>query len=159
MTTLSVKAQPAPAATGPMGQIGSGQIGSGPQSANPHPPIDPQVAALSQLLRVEAEARQAPTEAALAHLIANETRGLVRARQAFVIRKSSSRSYRVQTVSSLALVDRNTPMIQWIERLMLGLGRDKGTSGIVEFVLPAYADATDTMTTTYPFPNLLWVPL
>ena len=33
--------------------------------------IDPQVAALSQLLRIEAEARQTESEAELSHLIAN----------------------------------------------------------------------------------------
>ena len=154
MTTASVKSKPAPTIAGPTAQVGAGS-----QSANPHPVIDPQVAALSQLLRVEAEARQAPTEAALSHLIANETRGLARARQAFVIRQASSRAFKVQTVSSLATVDHNAPVIQWVQRLMLGLRRDKGTSDIAEFALPAYADAADSTTNSYPFPNFLWVPL
>ena len=155
MTTTRPRMAPPMPAT-PAEQSITGSETSRPQ---PQAVIDPQVAALAALLRIEADVRRTPTEAALAHLIANEIRGLVRARQAFVARKVSARSFKVQTASSLATVDRNSPLIQWVERLLRGLALAQGTTGIVEFVLPAYADATDSMTTTYPFPNLLWVPL
>ena len=141
----------------PQPQVGQSS-GTAPP-VNQYPAIDPQIAALSQLLRIEAEARQSPNEAALQHLIANETRGLVRARQVFVIRRRASRHFRVQTVSSLAVVERDAPMIQWVERLMRGLAKENGTAGLVEFALPAYTQAGDTITSSYPFPHLLWVPL
>ena len=154
MTILSMKAQSVLAANG-----AAGQSTASPQPASSHSAIDPQVAALSQLLRLEAEVRQAPAEAALLHLIANEVRGLVRARQAFVMSGARAGSFRVKTVSSMAVIDRNVPMIQWVERIIRGLADDKGTAAIADFALPAYADASDRMTSSYPFPFMLWVPL
>ncbi len=121
--------------------------------------LDPHVAALSQLLRLESEARHAPTEQALAHLIANETRGLVRGRQAFLMQQRSKHIFRVTTVSSLAVVDRNAPLIQWIERLVCQMATAEGSGRTLEFVLPAYAATDDSLTAAYPFPHFLWVPL
>ena len=106
-----------------------GQSGPDAKSGTPnsrHDAIDPQIAALSQLLRIEAEARQTQTEAALSHLIANETRNLVRARQAFVARRKSKNAYRIGTISSLALVDQNAPLVQWVGRLLRGLAKARG---------------------------------
>jgi len=133
--------------------------GPAPQPAAAHPAIDPHIAALSQLLRIEAEARQTANEAALSHLMANETRGLVRARQAFVVQRKTRNSYQVKTISSLAQVDQNAPTVQWIGRLLRALAKAEDCSRILEFALPAYTDASDTMTAAYPFPYLLWVPL
>lgn len=124
-----------------------------------HPAIDPQVAGMSQLLRIEAEARLTTSEAELLHLIANETRGLVRARQAFVARRKSKLAYRVETISSLAQVDQNAPMVQWVGRLLRGLAKAEDCSRTLEFLLPAYADPSDTMTASYPFPYFLWIPM
>ena len=124
-----------------------------------HPVIDPQVAALSQLLRIEAEARRTQSEAELSHLIANETRGLVRARQAFVARRKSKNVYRVETIASLAQFDQHAPMVQWVGRLLHGMAKAEDCSRILEFALPAYADPSDTMTASYPFPHFLWVPM
>ena len=135
------------------------QFGAEAQAAVQNPAIDPQIAALSQLLRIEAEARQTQTEAALSHLIANETRSLVRARQAFVVRRTSKKTYRVETISSLAQVDQNAPMVQWLGRLLRGLANTEDCSRVLEFALPAYADRNDSITMSYPFPYFLWVPL
>ena len=135
------------------------QFGAEAQAAVQNPAIDPQIAALSQLLRIEAEARQTQTEAALSHLIANETRGLVRARQAFVARRKSKNVYRVETIASLAQVDQNAPMVQWVGRLLRGMAKAEDCSRSLEFALPAYADPSDTMTASYPFPHFLWVPM
>ena len=148
----------APAAPPPTpGQKGGPAAGLSQPSVAPLQ-IDPQVAALSQLLRLEAEARQTPNAAALLHLIANETRGMVRARQAFVLQRRTSKRYRIEAVSSLATVERTAPMIQWVERMMRVLTKSEDPSRLLEFTLPAYADAADTMTASYPFPNFLWVP-
>ena len=149
-----MKAQSMPAAHG-----GAGQSAASPPPASPQTTIDPQVAALSQLLRLEAEVRLAPTETALSYLIANDVRGLVRARQAFVTSGARTSSLRVETVSSMAAIDRNAPMIQWVERIIRGLAADKGTATLADFALPAYADGGDNLTSSYPFPFMLWVPL
>ena len=120
---------------------------------------NPQLAAMAQLLRLETEVRQAPNEQALFQLVANETRGLVRARQVFVLSRSTDRSFRVAVVSSVAIVDRTAPLIQWIERLMHRLGEAGGNAQMTEFQLPTYADTSDGMTSVYPFTHMLYVPL
>ena len=77
---------------------------------------DGQVEALAQLLRVEADARKAGNVRELAYLMVNETRGLARARQIFLLsRTAAGRPLQVTAVSSLAVVDRQVPLMQWIE--------------------------------------------
>ncbi len=117
------------------------------------------IAVMTQLLRLEADIRQVPNEQALFHLIANETRGLVRARQVFVIARAPDRACRVAVVSSVATVDRTSPLIQWIERLMRRLGEANAVTQLAEFQLPVHADPSDGMTSVYPFPHMLYVPL
>lgn len=118
-----------------------------------------QLAAMAQLLRLEADIRAAPSEQALLHLIANETRSLVRARQVFVVSGRADRTLRVAVVSSVASVDRTAPLIQWIERLVDRLSETTGRTQLIEFELPTYADATDGLTSVYPFAHMVYVPL
>ena len=121
---------------------------------------DPQGTLVAHLLKIESEARRASSPHELDYLMANETRGLVRARQVFVLsRRRRSGMLQVRAVSSLAMVDRNVPLIRWIEALTGSLARTDGVADLREFALPAYTDATDPTTATYPFRNLLWVPL
>lgn len=142
------------------------RVGSEPRAAtlSPKPAggdgLEPQSALLSQLLRIESDARRAASVAELSQLMANECRGLVRARQVFVIERPHRR-YRciVRAVSSIAVVDRQSPLVRWIETLVRGLARADGIGKSQEFVLPAYCDQADATTATYPFTNLLWVPL
>jgi multidrug efflux pump subunit AcrA (membrane-fusion protein) len=113
---------------------------------------------LLALLKVEADARGAQTEAELLFLIANETRKLVRARQVFVLRRKRADSFHVKAVSSIDAVDRNSPLIRWIERVTSRLRKDSGLSEPREFTLPAYCDEAEAEAKTYPFANMLWVP-
>ncbi len=115
--------------------------------------------ALLTLLRVEAEARSLDDPRKLVHLITNETRKLARARQVFVLKRSRAGSLVVEAVSSIDVVDRNTPLVRWIERLVKRLGDDSGLDALREFSLPAYCDDRDEEANTYPFRNFLWVPL
>ena len=87
-----------------------------PASA-PTPVKDNDNSSLLALLKVEADARAAETEKELQFLIANESRKLARARQVFVLRRHRGDSFQVKAVSSLDAVDRNAPLIQWIERI------------------------------------------
>ena len=161
MTTLNTRPQTVAALASQRGPVAAVSPVSQGHGGPTQPPVavDPQVAALSQLLRLESEVRKVTTEQALLHLIANETRNLVRGRQVFVIRQTTTKSFRVNTVSSLPTVDRNTPMIQWVERLMRTLSKAEDIGRTLEFALPAYADAADNLTSSYPFPHLFWVPL
>ena len=119
--------------------------------------IDPEVAALQVLLRVERDARRADSVAALHYLAANETRKLVRGRQFFVLATDDGK-LRVAAVSSVTAVDREAPFIQWIEAL---LARRFPMLPSASSVL----DLSDEPATTgdhaehYPFPHLLVLPM
>ena len=115
---------------------------------------------LVNLLRIEASARRAATETELAFLMANKTMQLVRARQIFVLTLHAvAGKFQVASVSSLAVVDRNAPLIQWVEHMVVELDASEGIGKSREFALPAYCDPSNASTRTYPFTNFMWVPL
>lgn len=120
--------------------------------------VDPAVAALQMLLRVERDARRAATPAELHDLVGNETRPLVGARQVFVLAHDPvSGAMRVAAVSSLTAVDREAPFVQWIEALVA-----RRLAGATQ---PATLDCGDEPAEAsdhaahYPFPHLLALPL
>lgn len=117
-------------------------------------------AGLRAILALEDRIRLATDEAELVHLIANETRRLVAARQIIVLRRTpAARPFRTAAVSSLSTLDNDTPFLRWIEGLIQRLIREKGDGEAVEFALPAFADEAAPETHSYPFPELLWQPL
>jgi len=115
-------------------------------------------AALLALLKIEAQAREAQTEAELVFLSANEMRKLTRARQVFVLREKSGLGFTVEAVNSLDSVDRNSPMIRWIERMIARLKKADGVNDQRDFSLPAYCSESDEETRTYPFREFVWLP-
>jgi Barrel-sandwich domain of CusB or HlyD membrane-fusion len=123
----------------------------------PHQNEDQKMVAL--LLRVEGEARGVKSVGELAILIANETRKFTRARQIFVVAKSGRGAFQVEAVTALTKVDRDVPLIQWIERTVARLSADVGLSEVREFVLHAYGEPKDPTAVTYPLREAMWVPL
>ncbi|MEL7485753.1 MAG: HlyD family efflux transporter periplasmic adaptor subunit [Pseudomonadota bacterium] len=93
-----------------------------------------------------------------AHLC-NAARRILGFRQAFVLTRTVKNApFKVVAASSIAVVDRDAPMIRWIEKLATRLSVDVGEDGQHAFSLPAYCDETDPEATVYPFPELLWTP-
>jgi len=84
----------------------------------PHSP--PTNQALSVLLQVEGMIRAAQTQQELQFFFVNETRRLVPYRQAILLipPTSSTKSYQVLAASSVPMVDRTVPLMQWTERLI-----------------------------------------
>lgn len=111
--------------------------------------------ALLALLRLEAEAREVKNERELKVLIVNETRKLTRARQIFLLIQNRTGQHEVVAVSSIPTVDRNAPLVAWIEgNVERAHDGDKlGEMKTLEF------RADDPTASAYPFQNLLWVPL
>ncbi len=72
------------------------------------------------LLQLEGMVRAAQTQQELQFLFVNETRRLVSYRQAILLASSTSPSqrYDVQAASSVPVVDRTAPLMQWTERLI-----------------------------------------
>ena len=139
--------------------VGTANAPSSNVKPQPRAVGDPTNTAMLALLRVEADARGAADPKQLVHLIANETRKLVRARQVFVMKRSRTGIFQIEAISSIDVVDRNTPLVRWIERIIFRLNKDTGLNDLREFTLPAYCSDDDAEAATYPFRNLLWVPM
>ena len=75
---------------------------------------------LATLLQLERMVRAAGTQQELQFLFVNETRRLISYRRAVFVIPSTpfSPQYEVRAVSSVPVVDRTTPLLQWIERLV-----------------------------------------
>ena len=113
--------------------------------------------ALLALLKVEAEVRDANSVRDLILLMANETRKLTRARQIFVVMSGVGRSLEVQGVSSIPVVDRSAPLIIFIERLVRSAEKSKALNAIHVLKMPVAG--TDVVADSYPFRELVWLPL
>ncbi len=110
-----------------------------------------------RLLQIEADVRSLSRETELTFHIVNETRRVVAFRQAFLI--TNPDVPRVEAISSISLVDRNVPLVRWVEAIVRSLVKDVGSAKVTEFSLPAYGDSDPAQTADYPFPYLVWIPL
>lgn len=76
------------------------------------------------LLQLEQSARRVLDSEALPFLMVNETRRLFNYRQAALISladTSPTQALKVQAISSVSVVDRNAPMVQWLESVLAQL--------------------------------------
>ena len=107
----------------------------------------PEQASLAALLQFEAEVRRQPTEAELVYHVANESRRIVTYDQMFVLRHARiGDGYHVIAASSIAVVDRNAPMIAHIETTIAKMN-------VVE------AQAFVEVIEDYPFDHWHWQPM
>ena len=113
--------------------------------------------ALLALLKVEAEVRDADSVRDLILLMANETRKLTRARQIFVVMSGVGKAFEVQGVSSIPVVDRSAPLIIFVERLVRSAAKSKALNAIHVLKMPPAG--TDSVADSYPFRELVWMPL
>ncbi len=114
---------------------------------------------LETILAVDDRVRGATTVRELQHIVVNESRKITGARQIFLVRLNGDGQVRVKAVSSLALVERDTPLVRWVESAIESILEDRGKNEQVEFSLPAFVDPDADETKTYPFRNLIWQPL
>ena len=114
---------------------------------------------LETILAVDDRVRSAKNVHELLHLVVNESRKITGARQIFLARLNGAGNFRVKAVSSLALVERDTPLIRWIESAVANISQERGCEEQVEFVLPAFVDPEADESKTYPFRHLVWQPL
>lgn len=68
-------------------------------------------------LQLERQARQAENSTALGFVMVNETRRLLPYRQAVLLRPHGG-GWRVGAISAVPTIDRNTPLVQWVEQVM-----------------------------------------
>jgi hypothetical protein len=108
-------------------------------------------AGLKLILQVERDARRAKTIPELRFLIANETRRMIGARQVFLLQPFGSK-YRVTAISSLTNVDRQSPLVQWIEKKATLLAHGKKLSKCLMLNLKA-DNSNDEAAKIFPFPE------
>ena len=111
------------------------------------------------MLGLERSARAAGSEPELAFVMVNETRKLNGARQTLLLQRDRRGKLALTAASSVDAIDADAPFSRWIERLVAGLAADKGLQEAHDFALPAYCEPGDAENETYPFRNLLCIPL
>ncbi|MBV1703040.1 MAG: HlyD family efflux transporter periplasmic adaptor subunit [Hyphomicrobiales bacterium] len=135
------------------------EIGAVQRSNGAEGMYNPEVVALQALLRLELDARQVATDKEFAYFAANESRRLLNARQIFVFRGIKPAQLTLTAISSLATVDRDTPLAG----VMQGLARKLATSAqgraIRAFEFDDFDAQTQSIRQTYPFGFFLWAPL
>lgn len=130
-----------------------------PAGAQPSVKVADGRSGLLALLNVEQEARDAASLQDLMYLIANETRKLTRARQVFVLRSNALSQLEVASISSLAAVDRNAPVVAFIERVVNHAAADAQGLDATRAISIDEQDLGDAAGASYPFRCLFWTPL
>jgi multidrug resistance efflux pump len=117
----------------------------------------PDPSSLAVLLQYEGDVRRQASVDELVYFIANESRKIVQYDQMFVLREGfSGDRFRVIAASSIAVVDRNAPLIQAIET---GLLKRKKAGGLAAGDIDAGAWSDDPDIAEYPYQHWHWQPL
>ncbi|MGL4637892.1 MAG: efflux RND transporter periplasmic adaptor subunit [Beijerinckiaceae bacterium] len=111
-------------------------------------------AGLQMILQIERDARRAKSVSELQFLMANETRRAVGARQIFIMQHEG----KVAAVSSLSSVDRQSPVVRWIERSFAVVVAKAPAAGNWQQNLRQLTDAAsgqDETARVFPFPEMI----
>lgn len=120
----------------------------------------PDPAGLAALLQYEGEMRRQASEAELRYFVANETRKIVSYDQMFILSQGRvGESWHVAAASSLATIDRNAPLIQAIQRIVVALGKEAGLAQGHDFEALSFAGGDTQTVAEYPFKYWRWQPL
>jgi multidrug resistance efflux pump len=120
--------------------------------------VSPDQASLAALLQYEGDVRRQASVNELIYHVANETRRIVGYDQMFILRQARiGDGFHVLAASSLALIDRNAPLIQALEKAVTALSVERGLSEAQDFERSAYSD--DAAFADYPFEYWRWQPL
>ncbi len=115
----------------------------------------------THLLRLEEMVRGAATIQELQFLAVNETRRLVPFRQAFWIRTHTEDRAGCQVVaaSSVSIIERDAPQIQWIEQLIKAIPIPTGQKTPVLVMQEQVPERLQEQWKEFSFPHGLWCPL
>ncbi len=121
--------------------------------------IDPHF--LVTLLQLESQARAAQTVKELCFLLANETRRLIAFRQACVVSFGANLrgACKVEVVSSVAVVDRKSPMVQWMEKVVSNLWENQALQAPCHLNADQCPKDLQSDWRRFAFPHVLWCPI
>ncbi len=113
---------------------------------------------LATLLQFEGDLRKQATVSELGYFLVNESRRIIGFDQMFLLKGSSvSESFRVEVASSIALVDRNAPLIHAIEKSVRRFIDTNSAKHAGAMTASDYLD--DASLTEYPYHFWYWQPL
>lgn len=115
---------------------------------------------ISTLLDLEKNARQADSLQALLFLIVNQTRRLVPFDQGIYFSQNDHRKWpKVRAISNIAVVDRSTPQVHWLERIAKFESKKKG--GLERHIVSPQELSQNDKSDWEAFSpaNVLWIPL
>jgi len=114
----------------------------------------------STLLAFEGGVRALVSEAELFARWCNDTRRFLGYLQAFLLRsKFRDSNPKLIAGTSLPGVDRDSPFVRWLEKIVGRMRDEVGMDEVHHFTLPAYCDEGDEEASSYPFVELFWTPL
>jgi len=114
---------------------------------------------LLTLLQLEAAVRQVLEAEALPFFIVNETRRLLNYRQAILFSVSPVASWQVVALSSIAVVDRSAPMLQWLERTFNHLNPTTSEQQPRRFQADLATAEIAKDWAEFSLPYVIWAPL
>lgn len=117
--------------------------------------------ALTTLMQLESMAREAQTLKELQFQIVNETRRLFAYRQAYLFAagKTEKSAYRVEAASSVPVIEREAPLIRWLEHAVELLQPRLSAEGPTRLTEKDCPKELKRGWKEYSFPHVLWCPL
>ncbi len=122
------------------------------------PPQAPSAEGALRLLQLEADIRRAAGLRELYFHLANESRAVLEFRQGVVLTRRRGKM-RVKAISSVSIIERNAPMVRWMEAVVANLEKGEGLADVVALNLEGKADMLGRDQDVYAFPHLLWTPI
>ena len=114
---------------------------------------------LSLLIELEREIRAAQSEAALRFVIVNRLRELVPYHQAVLLRHGNDKRFRVEAVSSVAVVQRDAPYVAWVNEIASQTYSLDNANELHAIDLSEYPEYLSLQVKELSSPCLLWCPL
>lgn len=123
--------------------------------------INPEMSRLSLLMQLEAMARAADSIKALQFMVVNETRHLIPFRQAFLFASDvvNENQFQLKAASSIALIDRNAPFVNWLETCLNRLHKDSNMESIQHLDAARCPEDMREEWKEFSLPFVLWCPL
>lgn len=111
-----------------------------------------------RVLRLESDLRKIRTLEAWGLFIANETRQVTQSQQTFVFRRGDGRSLRVVAASSIANIDRSSPLVAWMEAIVKALNQRLEIQTAHEFDASSMSVEPGIDLPAYPLRFMFWLP-
>jgi hypothetical protein len=116
---------------------------------------------ISVLMQLESLSRRAESLKALQFVIVNETRKLVSYRQAYILGCDPVHDdlHRLESASSVAVIERDAGLTLWLEKLVSTLYKDNSSSSIQQVDIARCPQRYKESWKEYSLPFVLWCPL